>query len=169
MIATKPNDHNLTGEKKAMNGHDATADQGRTDRTTDQILVLLNVSHIFMIIMTAIFFAAMFTDLAPDGTMRWVVAAGVILFSDLAFIGIGVALEVAARSVKVTAVNKWLVWLTIPVLSIPPAPELYAGIIGFFPTDHQIAWVAIALSAILSLWTFYETLPVWKRIHEEQK
>lgn len=147
----------------AMKVEQIMGEAPKTDRTTDEVLVILNVSHMFMIIMTALFFAAMFTDLGPDGTMRWVVAAGVILFSDLAFIGIGIALAVAAKSAYVSKGNHWVVWLTVPALSIPPIPELYAGIIGFFPTDHQIAWFSIALSGILFLWTWVENKPIWKR------
>ncbi|MBF0169901.1 MAG: hypothetical protein HQK87_02235 [Nitrospinae bacterium] len=139
--------------------------QAGGDRTTDEVVVILNVSHMFMIVMTALFFAAMFTDLGPDGTMRWVVAAGVILFSDLAFIGIGIALAVAMKSTKISKGNHWVVWLTVPLLSIPPLPELYEGLIGFFPTDHQIAWFSIAVSGILFLWTWVENIPFWKRVN----
>ncbi len=140
--------------------------RSKVDRTTDEIVVILNVSHMFMIVMTALFFAAMFTDLGTDGTMRWVVAAAVVLFCDLAFIGIGVGLAVAMKSTEVSKGNHWVVWLTIPLLSIPPIPELYSGLLGFFPSDAQIAWFSIAVSGILFLWTWIENVPVWKRADE---
>ncbi len=136
---------------------------GGGDKTTEEIAVILNASHMFMIVMTALFYAALFTDFGTDGTMRWVVALTMIIFCDLAFTIIGISLTVAQKRVAISKGNRLVVWLTIPVLSIPAYPDLYAEFIGFFPSDHQIASAALILCALLFIWTWRETIPLWKR------
>lgn len=124
------------------------------------IPIILNVCLLVMIIMTGAFFLGLFTELGPGTTMRWVVAAGVILFSDLAFVGIAVAMMVARKHYPhMRGSNTLLAWLTIPALSLPPVTELYDWATGPV-SDVTVAWLGIAVTVILSVWTWLETIRV---------
>jgi hypothetical protein len=132
---------------------------------TEKILVFMNAAHLLMVVTTTCFFAALFSDLGEDGTMRAAVTYAVFLFSDLGFFGIGFALKLLSRTVEVTASNKWMVWLSIPVFSILSLPDLYAEYLGFFPSDPQMAMSAIVACLLFAWWNLSETVPVWKRVN----
>jgi len=138
------------------------------EATSDQSLVIVNICHLFMIIMTGAFFTGLFTDLGTDGTMRWVVAAAVVLFSDLAFAGVGIALIVAARYTKVRLTNHLLPWVTLIVLSLIPITEAYDSFTGPV-TDTQVAWLGIGASVLLTLWAWVETTHVRHRVSGDVK
>lgn len=138
------------------------------ETVSDQSLVIVNICHFVMVIMTGAFFLGLLTDLGTDGTMRWVVAAAVILFSDLAFAGVGVALIVAARYTHVRLTNHLLPWVTLIVLSVIPVTEAYDSLTGPV-SDAQVAWIGLGASALLTLWAWIETAHVRHRVSMDVK
>ncbi len=139
-------------------------DQTKSKTASDQILLITNISHMVMIVITLGFFMGLLTDLGTDdGSMRWAVAAGVILFSDLAFVGIVTGLIIIARSTEVTFGNMANPIITIIVLTLISLKGTYEWFLGPV-SDPLIGWLGISASIILLAWMYFETAQVKKRL-----
>ncbi len=117
-------------------------------REEKPVLLIINVSLIVVIVIAAMLYAGLFTDLGVDDSMRFAVLAGVFLVCDVAFFAMGVALIFMSRKRKVTWINMLIPFLAIPAFSILPVKEIYEPFTGPI-TDIQIGLAGLLVALFL--------------------
>ncbi|MBI5814764.1 MAG: hypothetical protein HZB29_04055 [Nitrospinae bacterium] len=114
-----------------------------------------------MIIFSAIFYAGVFYDNWYSADYMLVVAATIVLFSDLTYACIGAGYLIINRAYPVSKSNIILAFAAIPLQTLPSLKQMYEPVIGPV-SDMSAAWAGLAVSAVLLAWCLAETVKLIK-------
>lgn len=130
---------------------------------TASVVIILNACFMFLIVITALFFLGLLTDLGAGGEMRAVVIASIMLFSNVGFFAFGIGFLIAGKSSPVSWFNKLLPWLVIVSFSTAAIDGIYTPLTGPV-TDAQVALIGVSVAIIALILILIETIKFSKRV-----
>ena len=139
----------------------------RQDSDRHFIMIILNLSLITMIVLSAIIYAGVFYDVMYDKDYMLIVAYTMVLFSDPAYIGIILGYFILAKSFPVTLSNKALGVATLVFQTLPSVKILFEPFTGPI-SDFSAAWAGLIVSALLLAWGIVETVKLIKTYQGHQ-
>lgn len=138
-------------------------DNQSTQEKQGSSVIILNASHLFLIIMTSAFFLGLLTNLGRGGDMRAAVTVSIFLVSNVSFFSVGIGLLIVGRSWPVSLFNKLIPWITMIAFTVAAFKEIYEPFIGPV-TDRGVAAIGIGVGIVMFALTIMETVKFSGRV-----
>ena len=133
------------------------------DEKRGSSVIIINASHLFLIIMTSAFFLGLFTNLGVGDDMRSAITVAIFLVSDVSFFSVGIGLLIVGRSWPVSFFNKCIPWITLVAFSVASLKEIYEPLIGPV-SDKGVAMIGIGIGVVMFALTLVETIKFSGRV-----